>query len=150
MRNRLIGIVLGAALCNVAAATPPNMSLADYLARKKQISVDYRAAQAACGANPSSNREVCRAEAMGRDGVAKADLEVAYRSTPRTRYEANEARADALFWVARERCDDSGRLLRDTCLRDAKEARLAARSSASLRMHAAETDQYNTQIHGAK
>ena len=150
MLSRLIGIVIAASLCNVAWAVPPNMSLADYLTRKKQISVDYRAAQAACGVNPSSTREVCRAEAMGRDGVAKADLEVAYRSTPRTRYEANEARADALFWVARERCDDSARLLRDSCLRDAKEARLAARSNASLGMHAAEADLHKAGIHDAK
>ena len=133
-------LVVIAGLSSLAWAAPPNMSLADYLARKKQISAEYRSAQVACGGNPSTRREICLAEAMGVDGVAKADLEVAYRSTPRTRYEANEARADARFWVAREQCADFARPLQDACLRDAKTARLAAQTKATVLMKAGEAD----------
>src|SRR5436853_3591524 len=113
MSSRVIWVVLGAGLCNIALAAPPNMSLADYLARKKQLSAEYRSVQVACSANPSSDREICLAEAMGKDRVAKADLEVAYRSTPRTRFEASEARAEARFWLARERCVDFALALQD-------------------------------------
>jgi hypothetical protein len=140
MAGRLVCLVLAAGLSSLACAAPPNMSLADYLAKKKQISAEHRSAQVACDVNPSTSREICLAEAIGRDEVAKADLEVAYRSTPRTRYEANEARANARFWVAREQCGDAARPVQDACLRDAKTARLAAQTSATVLMKSAEAD----------
>ena len=140
MDKRLICLVVAAALSTVAWSAPPNMSLADYLARKKQISTEHRSAQTACGISPSIDLEVCLVEAMGRDSVAKADLEVAYRSTPRTRYEANEARAEARFWVAREQCADSAAPLRDACVRDAKAIRVAAQTNGALLLKAAEAD----------
>lgn len=138
MGSRFIAIVLAAGLAGIASAAPPNMSVANYLERKKQISAEHRTAQAACGADLSSGREICLAEAASKDVVAKADLEVAYRSTPRTRYEASEARADARFWVARERCADAARLNRDACVRDAKTVRLAAQAEGTVLMKAAE------------
>ena len=140
LASRLTCLTVTAGLSSLVCAAQPNMSLADYLARKKQISAEYRSAQVACGVNPSTPREICLAEAMGIDGVAKADLEVTYRSTPRTRYDASEARADARFWVARERCVDATRPLQAACLRDAKTARLAAQTTATVLMKAGEAD----------
>jgi hypothetical protein len=141
MRYALLGLLLGAGLANSAAAGSPNMSLADYLARKKQISAEHRYAQGVCGSNPSPLREICLAEALGRDSVAKADLEVAYRSTPRTRYDASDARAEARFWVARERCDDgSAALTQDACVRAAKAVLVDARADAVVLRKAAEAD----------
>lgn len=132
--------VLAAGLANSAAAASANMSLADYLARKKQISAEHKYAQGVCGSNPSLNREICLAEALGRDSVAKADLEVAYRSTPRTRYEAIEARAEARFLVARERCDEGGAMKQDACIRSAKAVLVEARADAGVVRKAAEAD----------
>lgn len=141
MRYVLLSVMLAAGLANSAAAASANMSLADYLARKKQISAEHKYAQGVCGSNPSLNREICLAEALGRDGVAKADLEVAYRSTPRTRSEAIEARAEARFLVARERCDDgSGAFKQDACVRSAKAVFEEARADAVVLRKAAEAD----------
>lgn len=133
-------LVALAILPGLAGATPANMSVADYLARKRQIDVGTRAAQAACGANPSSQREICLSVALGDDVVAKADLEVAYRSTPRTRFEATEARAQARYLLARERCADTAQALRSGCTRDARGERLAAQADATAVMRAAEAD----------
>jgi hypothetical protein len=138
MNPRLIALLLTAALPTLVGATPANMSVADYLLRKKQITTETRAAQSACGMNPSRDRELCLAKAVGVDSVAKADLEVAYRSTPRTRLEASEARAQARFWIARERCADTPQELRSDCLRDARSGLLAAQADAAIVMKAAE------------
>ena len=137
MARRLFALLV-ALLPGIASAERPNMPLADYLARMKQLSAEHRTAQRACGANPSSDRDICLARALGADRIAKADLEVAYRSTPRTRFEASEARAQALFWVARERCIDAAHSTRAACLHDADAALADALASAEVLMKAGE------------
>jgi hypothetical protein len=137
MAMRLWILVL-AALPGIVCAERPNMSLADYLARKKLLSVEHRDARVACGANPSADRDICLAEALGADWIAKADLEVAYRSTPRSRFEASAARAQASFWVARERCTDIARAIREVCLENADATLAGALAGAEAQMKAAE------------
>jgi hypothetical protein len=132
-----IWILLLAALPEIVCAERPNMSLADYLARKKLLSVEHRDARAVCGAHSSSDREICLAEVLGADTIAKADLEVAYRSTPRSRFEASEARARATFWVARERCAEIAQPIRQVCLHDA-DATLARALAGAMQVKAAE------------
>jgi len=95
MANRLVASLLAAGCYSSALAGSLDTSLADYLAAKRQLSTQLRAAKAACDADWSQPREICLTEAMGNDWIAKADLEVAYRSTPRSRFEASAARADA-------------------------------------------------------
>jgi hypothetical protein len=131
-------ILVLAALPVVVCAERPNMSLADYLARKKLLSAEHRGAWVACGVNPSVDRDICLAEAVGADWIAKADLEVAYRSTPRSRFEASAARAQAIFWVARERCTDIARAIREVCLEDADATLVGALAGAKAQMKAAE------------
>lgn len=114
------------------------MSLADYLARKKQLSVEHQTVRHACSANPSSTRQICLTSAAGADWIAKADLEVAYRSTPRSRFEASEARAQARFWVARERCVDVPDSTRQACLHDADATLASALASANATKKSAE------------
>lgn len=119
-----------------AGATPPNMSIGVYMARLKQIEASYAADRAACRASATSRAdrsEICLADAMGNDHVAKANLEVDYRSTPRTLLEASDARASAAFWVARERCADLVFTLQAACVQDAKAAAVAAKAEARLR-----------------
>jgi hypothetical protein len=131
-------ILILAALPAVACAERPNMSLTDYLARKKLLSAEHRGAWVACGVNPSVNRDICLAEAMGSDWIAKADLEVAYRSTARSRFEASEARAQASFWVSRERCTDIVPATREVCLESADATLARALAGAKVQMKAAE------------
>jgi hypothetical protein len=135
-RGVVLSILLIAAMPGSVAAERPGMSLDDYLARKKQLSAVFLAARTRC--QSLSSREICLAEATGADSVAKADLEVAYRSTPRSRFEASEARARARFGVARERCTDATPPTREACLREASAQLDAAVAAAARRMKAAE------------
>jgi hypothetical protein len=141
MAKGLVASVLVAALCGSAlAAGPPNMSVAEYVAAKRQLSTALQAANAVCRADAKSGGELCLTDAMGRDWIAKADLEVAYRSTPRSRFEANVARAEAHFWLARERCDEITQPDRPGCLQDANAVRLAARAEGATQRKSEELD----------
>jgi len=140
MARRMVAFVLVAGFCTGALAGPPDMSLADYLAVKRQLSMEHRAERAGCRAKPSRMHEVCLAEAIGRDWIAKRDLEVAYRSTPRSRFEAQAARADARFWLARAHCDDVRRPGRIGCLQEAKAVHVAALAEAGARQKTEELD----------
>lgn len=110
-----------------ALAQPASMTNADYAAARRVMSAELHAARVACGTQSASRREVCMADVEGRDWIAKADLEVAYRSKPSSRAEASLARVDARFWVAREQCDDVARVGRAACLERATAERTSAR-----------------------
>ncbi|HUL63076.1 MAG TPA: hypothetical protein VLW55_00540 [Burkholderiaceae bacterium] len=141
MGSRLIAFVLGAASCASALAGAPGISLAEYLATKRQLSTELQAAKVACGAETSSRREICMADATGRDWVAKADLEVAYRSNARSRADARLARVDASFWLARERCDELAQQDGLVCMQQAKTVRLAAGTAVAAQRNAEELDE---------
>ena len=55
------------------------------------------------------------AEAKGKESVAKAELEVEYKPSPKARYEARVAKAEADFKVAKEKCNDKGGNMKDLC-----------------------------------
>lgn len=144
MGSRLIAFVfvVGTASCGSVLAGAPGISLAEYLATKRQLSAELHAAKMTCGADTSSRREICVADATGRDLVAKADLEVAYRSSPRSRADARLARVDARFWLARERCDEVAQQDRLVCMQQAKTLRLAGVTAVAAQRDAEELDEF--------
>lgn len=121
-------------------AQPVTMTNADYVAARRVISTELQAARASCGSQNASRREVCMADVEGRDWIAKADLEVAYRSKPSSRAEASLARVDARFWVAREQCDDVRREARASCLERASAERASARDQIAAQRKREEHD----------
>ena len=137
--GRLV-LLLVVGCCGNLPAGAFAMSLTDYLATKRQLSTEYRAARAVCDADLSRAREICLVGAMGEDWIAKADLEVAYRSTARSRFEASAARADAHFWLARERCTEIAQASRLDCLEEAKALYLAAREEGAAQLRSEELD----------
>ncbi len=125
------------------------MSNADYVAAKRHLSTELQAAKVACSTQTTSRREVCVADAEGKDWIAKADLEVAYRSVPRSRADASLARADARFWVARERCDDLALPARTACREQANTERATARDQIAAQRKREEHDA-SCQANGAR
>ena len=84
----------------------------------------------ACATRSGNAKDICLAEASGKEMVAKADAEAAYRNTPKEREGARVARAEATYNVAKERCDDLAGNPKDVCVKeaDAKVDRVAADS----------------------
>jgi hypothetical protein len=96
------------------------MARSDYVSARQAIESDARAAFGRCRAEPSSGRDVCRAEVRANERVAKADLDARYHGTVAAANDAKLARARARFEVARARCNalESGERLQ--CLQAAR------------------------------
>jgi hypothetical protein len=72
------------------------------------------------------------AEAKGNQKVAKAELDARDKNTNKARQEAREARAEADYQVAKEKCDDKGGNEKNVCLKEANAARTAAMADAKV------------------
>jgi hypothetical protein len=131
-----------AAAIAVALGAPAmaGMSKPDYQASKKDIESAYEAAKASCGTLAANAKDICVAEAKGTEKIARAELEVAYQPTVKTRYDARIARAEAEYSVATEKCDDRAGNAKDVCVKEAKVAQTTAKADAKARMKTVEAN----------
>lgn len=117
-----------------AGAMAQNMSQDDYETDKDQSASQYKAEKAACKSFSGNARDICVAEAKGREKVANADLEASYKPSVNKRYKARVAAAEADYSVARERCDDKAGTAKDVCAEEAKAAQTTAKADAKAQM----------------
>ena len=92
MRNTL-GIAMAVLAFACGPAVGAGMSRQDYKAAKKRIAAEYQAERQKCGARYGNALDLCVAHAHAARDVAKAELEAAYKPSPRTNYDAAIARA---------------------------------------------------------
>ena len=86
----------------------------------------------ACATRSGNAKDICLAEASGKEMVAKADAEAAYRNTPKEREGARVARAEATYGVAREKCDDLAGNSKDVCVKEADAALVKGKADAKV------------------
>lgn len=113
-----------------AGAAQAALSDADYAARKKGIEAEYKNGRATCGSLAGNAKDICLEEAKGRQKVALATLEFDRKPDAKQREKLADARADAAYDVAKERCDDLAGNAKDVCVADAKAARTRAQADA--------------------
>jgi hypothetical protein len=125
----------------MATAAPAAMSKEEHKAAKDRIEVDYKAAKASCDSLSGNAKDICVAEAKGKEKVAKAELEAAYKPTEKNRYDARVAKAEADYAVAKEKCDDRAGDDKKICMKEAKavETRAKADAKANKKTASAET-----------
>lgn len=117
------------ALCGIAggaSAAAPAISKDVYKAEQTRIEARAKVDKKACGARKANARDICAAEAKGREKVARAELEARYRPGLEADLDAKNAKADADYEVAKEKCDDARGNARDACLKRAKGDKEAA------------------------
>jgi len=95
----------------------------------------------ACGTRSGNAKDICMAEANGKEAVAKADAEAAYKNTPKEREGARVARAEATYNVAKERCDDLAGNPKDVCVKEADAALVKGKADAKVDRVAADARQ---------
>ena len=122
------------------AAAQPVMSKAEHQANKDRIAADYKAAKARCDSLAGNARDICVAEAKGREKVARADLEAQYKPTEKNRYDARVARANADYAIAKEKCDDRAGDEKKICMKEAKAAETRAKADAKANRTMASAD----------
>src|SRR5688572_9263548 len=96
-------IALALGLAFSAGTMAETMSKDQYKSVQDKIAIDYKSAKVACGAFSSNAKDICQAEAGGREKIAKAELEARYKPSVNATYKVSVAKADAAYSLAKEK-----------------------------------------------
>jgi hypothetical protein len=134
MSKLMISLLAAASIAFAGASSAANttMSRDAYKADQDKIEAQYKADKANCGTMSGNAKDVCQAEAKGKEKVAKADLDANYKNSDKARIDARVARADADYDVAKEKCDDLSGNQKDVCVKEAKAAHTKAKADAKV------------------
>jgi len=137
MSKLLISLIAAAGMAVSGASFAANapaggMSRDAYKADKEKAEAQYKADKAHCDALTGNAKDVCVKEAKGKEKVAKAESEAAFKNTDKARYDARMARADADYDVAKEKCDDLKGNDKDVCVKQAKATHVKAKADAKV------------------
>jgi len=105
----------------------------------KQAEAQYKAAKATCDALSGNAKDICVEDAKGKEKIAKAEAYATFEGTPKARESARIARADAVYEVAKERCDDLAGNPKDVCVKEAKAVHVKAKADAKVDRVASDT-----------
>lgn len=124
--------VLSAAigLAMSAGAMGGTLSEAQYKSAAQVISARHASDEASCQALAGNTKDVCLAEANGRESVAKAELEATHESSNQHRYDVSMAKAGAAYAIANEKCDEFAGNAQDVCRTEAQSTEVAAKAEA--------------------
>lgn len=105
----------------------------------KNSDMQYKTEKDACASRSGNAKDICLAEAKGKEKVAKADAEAAYKNTPKEREDARITRAEATYDVAKEKCDELSGNSKDVCVKEANAALVKSKADAKVDRVSAET-----------
>jgi len=94
-----------------------------------------------CASRTGNAKDICLAEANGKEKVAKADAEAAYRNTPKAREDMRDTRAEATYSIAKQKCDALAGNPKDVCVKEADAALVKAKADAKVDRVAADARQ---------
>src|SRR5215472_10590881 len=126
----------------VATARPvavAPISKDSYDSAVKNAEAQYKMDKEACNSRGGNAKDICLEQAKGKEAIAKADAEAAYKNTPAAREDARVARAEATYNIAKQRCQDLQGNAKDVCLKDANAQLVAAKADAKVDRVASET-----------
>src|SRR6185312_13600889 len=89
-------------------------------ADEDRIEADYKADKAKCDSMNGNAKDVCQKEAKGKEKVAKAELDAKKNPSAHNQRKVEEAKADAKYDVAKEKCDGMKGNEKSACEKDAK------------------------------
>ncbi|HYC46268.1 MAG TPA: hypothetical protein VED01_12395 [Burkholderiales bacterium] len=134
-------IAIAAAALSLACAGPlfaADASKDANNAEKQRIEQQAKAAKDKCKDMKGNAKDLCMAEARGQEKVAKSELALKQKDTPKNRYDVAAAKADMEYNIAKEKCDDMKGKDKDQCQKDARAARDDAKKKAKAEREAAE------------
>ncbi len=112
-----------------------------YAAAKSNAEAQYKVEKKSCDSLSSNAKDICVAQAKGKESVAKADARAAYESTPKARESARVALAEANYDISMQMCDDKAGNPKDVCVKEAKSALVKGKADAKVDRVAADTRQ---------
>lgn len=127
-------IVIALSLAFSAGAMAESMTKNQHKSHVKSIESTYKVDKTGCDSTAGNAKDICVAEAKGKQSVAKAELEANYKPSVKARYDANVAKADADYSVANEKCDDKSGNDKDVCVKEAKATKVHQIADAKTQM----------------
>jgi hypothetical protein len=112
-----------------------------YETANKNAEAQYKMDKDACSSRSGNAKDICLADATGREKVAKADADAAYQNTPKAREGARVTRAEATYSVAKEKCDNLSGNSKDVCVKEADAVLVKAKADAKVDRVTADTQQ---------
>ena len=102
-------------------------------AEEERIEAAYKADKAKCDGMNGNAKDVCEKQAKGKEKVAKAELDAKANPSDRNTRKVQEAKAEAEYEVAKEKCDDMKGNDKDACQKDAKASHERAKAAMAKR-----------------
>lgn len=136
----ITAVAAAIAMAISAGAMGATVTKSEYKASKDGITAKYKSDKAACNAMTGNAKDICIEEAKGSEKVAKAELEANYKPTDKNRSNVRIAKADAVYAVAKEKCDDAAGNAKDVCVKEAKAAHVAAKADAKVAIKTADVN----------
>ncbi len=121
------------------AAPPVPISKEAYDTAVRNAETQYKIDKDACSTRSGNAKDICLAEANGKEKIAKADAEAAYKNTSKAREDARIARAEATHNVAKEKCDDLSGNAKDGCVKEADATLTKVKADSKVDRVAADT-----------
>ena len=118
-----------------------SMSKDTYKATADRVTTEYTADKNRCEPLFGNMKDICIAEAKGKEKIAKAELEASYEPTTKNHYKAQVAKAEAGYAVANEKCDDKVGNDKDICVKEAKAVETSIKADAEAKMKISEANQ---------
>lgn len=120
-----------------AGAAP--LSKDAYASAKKDADAQYKIDKDACASQSANARDICMAQAKGKEKTAKADALAAYENTPKHRESARVAHAQWGYDVSMQKCDDLAGNAKGVCVKEAKAELVKGKADAKVDRVAADT-----------
>ena len=122
----MLAMAVGLAFATGAVA----MSKDEHKQARDRIETEYKADKAGCDAASGNAKDVCEAQAKGKENIAKTELEAGYKPTKKATYDVRMAKADAVYAVAKQKCDDHRDNAKDVCMKEAQAVHVTAKADA--------------------
>ncbi len=130
-----------AAACMLfAGIAMAQMSPIDFKAGKARIKSEATTEKKACSSLAGNARDICMAEAKGKESVALAELDYSFKPTLKAQYKVRVEQAEATYDLAKQKCDDLSGNPKDVCVKEAKAARTTAKADAEVQMKTTQTN----------
>lgn len=105
---------------NAPSSAAVDPAVAELKAGRDKIEADYKADKAACDAKKDNAKDVCVEEAKGKEKIAKAELDQKVRPSDSNARKLAEAKVEAAYKIAKEKCDDQKGDAKSACVKQAK------------------------------
>ncbi|HZM35475.1 MAG TPA: hypothetical protein VFC18_13405 [Burkholderiales bacterium] len=127
MKLKLITMAAAVALSGAAYGQKDDAGRKAKQQEEERIEQQAKADRERCNQMKGNAKDVCEAQAKGKERVAKAELDAKYDSSPTNQRKVAEAKLNAEYDVAKERCEDQKGEAKDQCQKAAKDQRDMAR-----------------------